>query len=287
MLDKYDFNETFGVLKVYDQGATDDCFYYTRALIAAAKIRMHENRDFVWSGKPGGDWVMEPGQNYTWEVRAGGETHRVDESDTAVNPDDHEAVKEAFLKSGVLLVDIQLPESIKLFDQTSMPVIVPKSADQFVSAHSLAGVGFDPRGPIVQSSWGLRWGFQGRAILSWAWWDAFVLNVRQPRVDQWPIDDMPDPLPVKPAPAPEPTPPAPAPSPTPTPVPVKENKLLLVRKSSSNTVYAVHGGVKSWIQDRRVLVRQGVTMDDVKVIPDNDIIFTNKVPLVGPTPRVP
>jgi len=275
--DSYDFNEHYAPLDVLNQRQTPDCVLETRATLLSAYrrvwdgvIQTYQGTDVTWDTTSSAFYMdgIVAGSRYRFEFAPSDYWSKHGATSTDQSP---EALKEALIENAV--IEFTVPAYSKAFlgveyMQSSLPVVYPIDGDQPLESHDITGVGYTPLGLIVQNSWGLLWGCQGRAILSWEWIAAFKLTGSVYSYNGHGFDTVV--LPAKPTPIP---------NPTPHPIPL-EDKMVLIQKPGEKAIYAWTGGHLDHIPSMSVLTSMGYTLADVKHPPANDPVWT--LPILAP-----
>jgi len=180
----YDYNATYGPLKVYDQGQTPLCWSYAHGLGVIAERNMHGASTLGWVDPAAPDFQFT---GTAWHGTLGGADHTVSAEQGSVSVVDPAAMKVYLDKAGFATISVYMPQSIYAWDSPSMPTLYPRTGDRLLSGHSLLVVGYTPSGLIVQNSWGIRYGYRGRAILSWTWLADFAFDMAQESYDTYPL----------------------------------------------------------------------------------------------------
>lgn len=181
----YDFNATYTPLAVYDQGQTGTCLNHAMALGVQAAGIMH-NRPVV-------GWVNPSAPNFNF-ISGGlyratfpdGSVHTSNDQ-PSIDTTDHAAVTAFLDGAGFACLAIAQPDSLNVWNSPSLPVILPTTTDKNTGGHDLLVVGYTPDGLLVNNSWGSSYGYQGRAVLSWAWLALFGRNFAQASYDDYPL----------------------------------------------------------------------------------------------------
>lgn len=264
----YDFNATYGPLRVYNQESEGACVNYAIDTATAAQVLMHTGHLPVWpddgasyprltqGGFVGSDYI-------DYYVTMDGVTYALRNPGT--DPDQTpEHMKAVLLASGVSTLGVVAVASFVNPPLVGgLPVVRPLASDSSGQGHDCVAVGFTDAGLIVQNSYGVGWGSRGRAVLSWEWLALHGTGLTRYQVDDYPLDGA-----------------------TKTPQPLKEDKMLLARRTSASPVFMIVGGQRSWIPSSTVMYAQGYTWDDVKVIPDDGSPASSiyRLPMTGPQP---
>jgi len=180
----YDYNATYGPLKVYDQGWAPLCWSYAHGLGVIAERKMHGASTLGWVDPAAPDFQFT---GTSWHATIAGTDHTVSAQQGSVSVVDRVAMKAYLDRAGFATISVYMPQSIEVWDSTSMPTLYPRTGDRLVSGHSLLVVGYTSTGLIVQNSWGLRYGYRGRAVFSWAWLADFALDMAQESYDTYPL----------------------------------------------------------------------------------------------------
>lgn len=256
----YDYNATYGPLRVYDQGADGDCVPFSRALHIAAQVRMHTATEPTWTGTPHYEWVGYRDGRYVgdeFRLSDGPHTIAADEDARAVVQERTVTDLEA---DGTVLLGITPRASLYVWGASRLPIIRPVAGEDTYRGHALLAVGHTPDGLIVQNSWGYGWGYKGRAVLTWEWLIAAGASYSREQVDNYGYNSAPRP--------PQP--------------PTEGPRMLLARRTPTGPVYSFAGGARFWVKSRDILPAQGHSMDDVVTIPGSDPVW--KAQLLGQVP---
>lgn len=179
----YDFNSTYGALKVYDQGQVGTCWHHAHGLGVVATQKMH-GVNVGWTD-PAVPMFVFAGNEY--HATLAGKDHTVSAQQDSINIVDQAAMKAYLDKAGFATVSIVMPNSLYVWDSTALPVIHTGSTDRMVSGHDLFVAGYTANGLIVQNSWGSRWGYKGRAVFSWEWLNNFATDMAAESYDGYPL----------------------------------------------------------------------------------------------------
>lgn len=179
----YDFNRDFAPLPILNQGRTVDCLPDTRALMTDAYLRVYNNdianyddTQAVWTqdsatAKVCQEDIATPAGEYSATT---GDCTSDYFTSRGLDPHSYAGVSYALLHNAV--VQIVLPDTVAFSSAYGavhgrIPVLgysrlqLPGSVGE---PHVVLGVGFRPRGVLIQNSWGPRWGKDGRALLTWS-----------------------------------------------------------------------------------------------------------------------
>ncbi|MDB5716266.1 MAG: hypothetical protein JWO15_3663 [Sphingomonadales bacterium] len=267
MPESYDFNETYKPLVVYNQADEGSCFNHALGLCVAAHVLMHTDVQPWWIND-GISYPQLEQVGYVNGVYVDYALHFKDnvrhqaimeEANTNMSPSFLAALLDT---AGVMILGININASFANPPQTpGLPIIAPIAADKpVVRGHEVLAVGYNSKGIVIQNSYGLSWGYKGRAILSWAWLAANNCQSQRVQTDDYPLNGA-----TKP------------------PQPLKDDMaILLAQRTPASPVFAFLGGARTWIWSRTVLPAQGLSMADVKVIDGSDPVWT--VPIIGKQP---
>lgn len=297
--DTYDFNEHFDPLPVLYQGQAPTCWWHAWATYLVAQRRIWEGKDvnylppsdggtlsysepdaisYLWH-TPDGDMLIDDvsGASSTyWEQH--GMNWPVGQP-PPLPPDD--VIKDILWSNAIVRVSVAAgtPEFNQWWyhpDQTTIPTVdlgANPQADSEPHAAVLVGYATDER-YLLQNSWGLPYGCQGRVYVTRRYLDYYGSFVEVDSYGQGRADSVVMP-PVRPLPPPQPVPPAPT-------HPGEDMKII--RHADGKAAYAVAGGALIWIPSTPVLFAQGYTVDDVKVEAEDSPLW--KLPILGTRPTV-
>jgi hypothetical protein len=261
-MSSYDYNATYGELPVHDQGKAGNCWQYAHALGLVAAGKMNgvdvpwpdgEHPAFLWAGDRFKGTLADAEHTFVPEG--------------SVDLKLPELVRSFLDAAGFAHLAVAQPGSLNAcMNKTDLPVIAPAADDVEQGGHSVLVVGYTDDGLLIQNSWGLRFGYQGRAVLSWAWLERFGYDLERAHYDDYPTLGA-----------------------TKSPVGLatdydKEPMMLLARRAENAPVWCFMGGVRSFIAKSQVLAPQGMSMDDVKIIPGTHLLWTATTP-IGPLPN--
>lgn len=276
----YDYNEVYGTLPVYDQGSNPSCWTEAHILLMTALNHIHYGLgrnpfDFMtirssgvmldndWEHKRYGRWAMTGIlQHVIWNDGFG------------VSASDKEAIKRALIKNGVVDAAIHATQSFQNARVTDgqIPVVRPLESDSIEDSfgHEQVFVGYNEYGVISQNSWGPGYGLRGRVILSWEWIEKFCPTILPYGIDNFLLDSLPDIPTVRFSQA-------------------SLEKVMFhgyyIKKLSRPAQFLMIGANKFWIRTNEMAVEQGLTPEQLHVLPDNHPYFDNaKYPIIGAQP---
>jgi hypothetical protein len=183
---RWDWNEEFGALPVYDQGQVPACVGFSLAALKTAQERFETQQVLPFDGNqiykqvalPEGGAYIRDGLEFLRKtgiaVEGQNEAFRI-HSYAGIDPKDHYHVKHAIYKWGAVSVGFDVPASFT--DGGGKEFSVHGDGDEIVGGHAILAVGFSTTGVILHNSWGTSWGDYGRAVVTWEFWDKYVSEV--------------------------------------------------------------------------------------------------------------
>lgn len=199
----YDFNRTFGKLPVLDQNGSGTCWYHQWAIHLRAFGLIYDHKTYTIDPK---DLQFSPNGECGTRFAAGNRTFDTTNGSGCKagywpTPLTREAITHALLTNGIMQANVpsRAPGFARCWGprilgrhrkRHVLPIIRPADSGPAIIDHSALIVGLAKRGPILQNSWGLRWGKDGRAILSWAFIERYGVTFQVDTYADHPLDGL-------------------------------------------------------------------------------------------------
>jgi hypothetical protein len=162
---------------VGDQGSAPQCVAYSAAGMKGWQDRKDQGRFYDWAeslffvrigGTPEGAYpraALDEMLHVGYPVVGSGEESKHRIAAYYAVPIDADSLKAALMSFGVLLYSTAWYWS--WFNPTSTGLLRPPTT--VAGGHAILIVGWEPRGLILQNSWGADWGIEGRCVLPWSY----------------------------------------------------------------------------------------------------------------------